>query len=205
MTTEATALNRYNSLFNNAQYQIVTQTIADDLNVERGSVTASDAANLITDAALGLCGHPSYAEACHTLAIFCGRNGIRPTTIDTIRAYLIRFQGMGDTRADDFEATAKALYQLQTIKAAIHAAICYANGIHSWQGRTAYDLLAASDYFMQAAQALLADDNESYVAEKLRSGLQRIAGALHEGTRHSERPELFNFSTTYFPTEQDRR
>jgi hypothetical protein len=205
MTTEATALKRYNSLFDNAQYQRVTQAIADDLNVERASVIASDAANLITDAALGLSGHPSYTEACHTLAIFCGRNSIRLTTIATIYDYLVIFQQVGDTHADDFEAVAKALHYLQSIKSLLPVAVSHANGIHSWRGRMAYDLLAASDFLAQAAVQLLMHGNEAYIREKLQSGLQRITGALHEGARHSQHPELFDFSTTRFPTTDDHR
>ncbi len=203
MTNEVAALKRYNSLFDNVQYQIVTQTIADDLNVERESITASDAANLITDAALGLSGHPSYAESCHTLAVFCGRNRIQPQTIDMIYNYLVVFQQAGDTRAEDFEAVAKALHHIQNIKSSLPVAVSHTSCIHSWRGRMAYDLLASADYLIQAAQALLADDNESYVVEKLQSGLRRITGALHEGITHSERPEMFDFSETGFPKYPD--
>lgn len=205
MTTEATALKRYNSLFDNQQYQIVTQTITNNLNVERESVTASDAANLITDAALGLSDHPSYAKSCHALAVFCGRNRIQPQTIDVIYNYLVVFQQAGDTRAEDFEAVAKACYHIQHLKPILPIAVSHTSCIHSWHGRMSYNLLASADYLIQAAQALLVDDNENYAAEKLQSGLRRITGALYEGVRYSERPELFNFSTTYFPTEQDRR
>lgn len=199
MPTEAISLKRYNSLFDNAQYQIVTQTIADDLNVERGSVTASDMANLITDAALGLSGHPSYAEACHKLAIFCGQNSIRPTTIATIYDYLVIFQQVGDTHAEDFELTAKALLKSYEAMDTLKAAVSCANGVHGWRGRMAYDLLAASDFLVQAAVQLLMHGNEAYIREKLQSGLRRITGALHEGTRHSEHPELFDFSGSQFP------
>ena len=199
MTTEATAFKRYNSRFDNQQYQLVTQTIATDLNVERESVTASDAANLITDAALGLSDHPSYAKSCHTLALFCGRNSIQPQTIDVIYNYLVVFQQAGDTRVEDFEAVAKACHHLQHIKPILPIAVSHTSCIHSWHGRMAYDLLAAADYLIQAAQTLLVDDNENYAAEKLQSGLRRITGALYEGTSHSERPELFDFSRVDSP------
>jgi hypothetical protein len=68
----------------------------------------------------------------------------------------------------------------------------------------AYDLLAASDYLVQAAVQLLIHGNLSYIREKLQHGTRRITGALHEGIRHSKRPNLFDFSNTHFPTEQDR-
>jgi hypothetical protein len=55
------------------------------------------------------------------------------------------------------------------------------------------DLLAASDYLVQAAAQLLQHGDAGYTREKLQSGLRRITGALHEGVRHSERPEMFDF------------
>jgi hypothetical protein len=68
----------------------------------------------------------------------------------------------------------------------------------------AYDLLSAADYLVQTAIQLLSDDNQSYIREKLQLGLKRIMGALHEGIRHSKRPNLFDFSDSHFPAEQDR-
>ena len=69
----------------------------------------------------------------------------------------------------------------------------------------AYDLLAASGFLTQAAAQLLMHGNESYIREKLHAGLRRITGALHEGLRHADRPEQFDFSETRFPGERDRR
>jgi hypothetical protein len=65
------------------------------------------------------------------------------------------------------------------------------------------DLLAASDYLVQAAAQLLQHGDAGYTREKLQSGLRRITGALHEGIRHSERPEMFDFSSTRFPAERE--
>jgi hypothetical protein len=44
----------------------------------------------------------------------------------------------------------------------------------------------------------------AYIREKLQSGLRRLTGALYEGVRHSGHPGLFDFSSTYFPTERDQ-
>ncbi|QPC81699.1 hypothetical protein G4Y79_18690 [Phototrophicus methaneseepsis] len=74
----------------------------------------------------------------------------------------------------------------------LHASVSCANGVHGWRGRMAYDLLAASDYLTQTAVQLLIHGNLSYIREKLHLGLRRIVGALHEGIRHSECPELFD-------------
>jgi hypothetical protein len=45
----------------------------------------------------------------------------------------------------------------------------------------------------------------SYTSEKLQSGVQRISGALHEGVRHSERPQVFDFAAIRFPSKQTDR
>jgi hypothetical protein len=161
--------------------------------------------NAVTDTALSLCSHSHYDDAWLRLATFCGQNGVSIATIDAICRYLLIYQQSGDNRAEEFELTAKALSKCSSASDSLKAAVSCANGIHSWRGRMAYDLLAASDYLVQAAVQLLMHGNLSYIGEKLQSGLQRITGALYEGIRHSKRPKVFNFSTTYFPTEPDRQ
>nr|WP_281721324.1 hypothetical protein [Nitrosomonas nitrosa] len=205
MTTEAIALKRYNSLFDNQQYSAIAERIAVDLRAPRDSVRTSDAMNLITNCALSLVNHPHYADAWLKLATFCGQNTISIATIDAIYNYLLIYQQPGDNRAEDFELTAKALLKSYEAMDTLKAAVSCANGVHGWRGRIAYDLLAASDFLVQTAVQLLIDGNLSYIREKLQSSLQRISGALHEGTRHGERPELFDFSATRFPTTHDRR
>ncbi len=205
MTATQTALDRYNRLFDNAQYSAIADRLATDLRVERDAVRVSDAANLVTDAALSLCQHPHYTDAWLKLATFCGQNAIAIPTIDAIYTYLLIFQGPGDVRAEDFEMTAKALLKSYEAGDTLRAAVSCANGVHGWQGRMAYELLAASGYLVQAATQLLLHGNLSYIREKLHAGLRRITGALYEGIRHSERPDLFDLSTTYFPAEHDHR
>jgi len=205
MTTEAAALKRYNSLFDNQQYSAIAERIAVDLRVPRDSLRVSDCMNEITNVALSLCSHSHYADAWLRLATFCGQNAVSIPTIDAIYNYLLIYQQMGDTRAEDFELTAKALLKSYEALDILKAAVSCANGVHGWRGRMAYDLLAASDFLVQAAVQLLIHGNLSYICEKLQSGLQRITGALYEGKRHSERPELFDFATTRFPTTGDRQ
>jgi hypothetical protein len=141
--------------------------------------------------------HPHYELAWLKLATFCGQNAITIPTIDAIYTYLLLFQQVKDTRADDFEGTAKALLKAYETTDTLRAAVSCANGVHGWRGRMAYELLAAADYLTQAAIQLLMHGNLSYIREKLQSGLSRITGALHEGARHSERPELFDLHTIH--------
>ena len=204
-TTTQQALNRYNRLFDNGQYTAIAALLATDLRTERESIPVSDAMNLITDMALSLNGHPHYELAWLKLATFCGQNAVTIPTIDAIYTYLLIFQQVKDTRADDFEGTAKALLKTYETTDTLRAAVSCANGVHGWRGRMAYELLAAADYLTQAAVQLLMHGNLSYIREKLQSGLRRLTGALYEGVRESGTPAMFNFKETYFPDEHDRR
>jgi len=198
------ALNRYNRLFDNGQYTAIAIMLATDLRTSRESERTADVMNLVTDTALALCQHPHYELAWLKLATFCGQNAISIPTIDAIYTYLLIFQQVKDTRADDFEGTTKALLKAYETTDTLRAAASCANGVHGWRGRMAYELLASADYLSQAAIQLLMHGNLSYIREKLQSGLRRLTGALYEGVRESDMPTLFNFKGTYFPDERDR-
>lgn len=200
-----TALERYNRLFDSAQYNAIAALVAADLRAERDSPRVSDTLNLLIDTCMGMCGSPTHADAPRLLAVFCGQNDVSIATIDAIHRYLLTFEQPPDTRADDFECTAKALLKGYAAKDGLSAAASCANGIHSWQGRMAYELLVAADYLTQAAVQLLQHGSTSYIREKLQYGLRRLTGALYEGVRHSDTPVMFNFKGTYFPDEHDRR
>lgn len=191
----------YNSLFNNQQYQAIADQLAIDLRLQRDSMRVSDMMNEVTNVALSLVGHSHYTDAWIKLATLCGQNGISIVAIDLIYNYLLIYQQPADLRVGDFQMTAKCLLKAYESADTLRAAVSCANGVHGWRGRMAYDLLAASDYLIQAAIQLLSDGNLSYVREKLQNGIRRIIGALHEGLRHSKRPNLFNFSDTHFPAE----
>jgi hypothetical protein len=199
------ALNRYNRLFDNGQYTVIAVLFAIDLRSDRESNRVADAMNLVTDTALALCQHPHYEQAWLKLATFCGQNAVTIPTIDAIYTYLLIFQQAKDTRADDFEGTAKALLKAYETTDTLRAAVSCANGVHGWRGRMAYELLTAADYLVQAAVHLLMHGNLTYIREKLQSGLRRLTGALYEGIRESDMPAMFNFKATYFPDERDRR
>src|SRR5689334_17431747 len=164
-TTTQQALNRYNRLFNNEQYSSIADKFAADLRVGRESMRVADAMNLVTDTALSLCQHPHYEMAWLKLAAFCGQNAVSIPTTDAIYTYLLIFQQVKDTRADDFEGTTKALLKAYETTDALRAAISCANGVHGWRGRMAYELLAAADYVTQAALQLLMHGSQSYIRE----------------------------------------
>ncbi len=197
------ALNRYNRLFDNEKYTAIAAMLANDFSADRESNRVSDAMNLITDMALSLSGHPYYEMTWLKLATFCGQNSVTIPTIDAIYSYLLLFQQARDTRADDFEGTAKALLKTYETTTTLRAAVSFANGVHGWRGRMAYELLAAVDYFTQSAIQLLLHGDLSYIREKLQAGLARITSALYEGVRYSDTPTIFDFQGTHFPDQHD--
>ncbi len=197
------ALNRYNRLFDNEKYTGIAAMLAADLRAYRDSARVADAMNLITDTALSLCQHPHCEQSWLKLAAVCGQNAMTIATIDAIYTYLLIYQQHKDTDADDFEATAKALLKAYESDDTLRTAISCANGVHGWRGCMAYELLAASDYLIQAAIQLLVHGNVSYIREKLQSGLSHLTSALYEGVKHSDAPHLFNFKATYFPDQHD--
>ena len=136
----------------------------------------------------------------HGTAGVCGQNYLLPHRRCDARPPLLR---PDDVRIDDFEATAKGMLRAYSGLDDLKTATAHANGVHSWQGRMAYELLAAVDYLTQTAIQMLAHGDESYAREKLHKGLNRITGALYEGIRHSDQPTLYNFKSTYFPDERD--
>lgn len=196
------ALNRYNHLFDNEKYTAIAAMLATDLREGRDSARVADTMNLVTDTAISLCQHPHYETAWLKLATFCGQNAMTIATIDAIYAYLLIYQQAG-TSADDFECTTKALLKAYESNNTLRTVVSCANGVHGWRGRMAYELLAASDYLIQAAIQFLMHGNLSYIREKLQSGLSHLTSALYEGVQHSGAPDMFNFKATRFPDQYD--
>jgi hypothetical protein len=195
------AMKRYHERFDSKLYNTMGEFIASNLNAERDEECVVALVVAAQNGGLELCGHPDLIGALHTLAVQCGRNHISLHTVDAIWRFLRAFNP-DDTRLDDFEVTAKAILRAYSALDDLKSATAHANGVHSWQGRAAYELLAAVELFSHAAIALLAHDDETYTHEKLHAGLNRITGALYEGVRGSQHPRLFNFKSTHFPDER---
>lgn len=199
----AAAMQRYHDLFDSVQYNTIGEFLASNLNADRDDQRVVDGMIAVQNAAFELCGKTDVDGAWHKLAVLCGQSFLSFHTVDAMRDFLRRF-APDDSRIDDFEATAKAMLRAYSGLDDLKTATAHANGVHSWQGRMAYELLAAVDYLTQTAIQLLAHGDDTYTREKLHKGLNRITGALYEGIRHSEQPALYNFKSTYFPNEGDR-
>ncbi len=199
----ATAMRQYHDRFDNARYTAITEFITSNLNADRDEERVVDLLVAVQNVALELCGHSRHMGAWHLLAVICGRHLLSFHTIDAIRDFLHLF-AVEDTRIEDFESTTKALLRAYSGLDDLKIATAHANGVHSWQGRMAYELLSAVEYLTHAAILLLAHEDDGYIREKLHKGLNRITSGLYEGIRHSSEPSRYNFKSVYFPDERDR-
>lgn len=200
----AAAMQRYQDQFDSRLCSTMCGFITSNLNAERDNENVVSLLATAQNGALELCGHSDHFGAVHVLAVQCGRNSLSVHTVDAIWRFLRAFNE-DDARLDDFEATAKAILLAYSAFDDLKTATVHANGVQSWQGRMAYELLAAIGLLAHGAIALLAHDDEAYTHEKVHAGLNRITGALYEGIRGSEAPHLYDFRSIYFPDERDRR
>ncbi|MDX2141372.1 MAG: hypothetical protein SF123_25020 [Chloroflexota bacterium] len=199
------ALVRYHAAFDNALYTAIGEFIASNLNAERDDPRVTYLMTVLQDACLELCGHPDQVDAMHRLAVSFGQSFLSRNTLEAMSRFLRRFAAEDDLHIADFEGTAGAMLAAYGGRDDLRTAAAHANGVHSWQGRAAYHLLAACDFLTLAAIQLLAHGNASYIREKLKHGVERITSALYEGVRHSDQPAMFDLTSTHFPSEADRR
>jgi len=205
--TSKQALDRYHAAYDNTAYtdirrRVIGDTVSPDADVElhAGDTVVVDFMNTLIDTCLECCESPQHAGSHILLARAAAWMKLSDKTTDTVHRYLLTFQQTGINAADDFAAIAKALTRTYVGQQAIGEASAYANGVHSWQGRTAYHLLVAAEYLAKSAELLLDQyDNNAYLREKLQHGLNRITNALYEGVRYSDKPDVFDFSTVVFP------
>jgi hypothetical protein len=198
-----TPMQRYHDRFDNARYTAIAEFVASNLNANRDEERVVDLLVAVQNAAFELCGHSLHMGAWHLLAVRCGQYYLSSHTIDAIRDFL-RLFAPDDVRIDDFESTAKAILRAYSGLDDLKTATAHANGVHSWRGRMAYELLAAVEYLTRAAILLLTHEDDGYIREKLHKGLNRITGGLYEGVRHSSEPSRYSFKSIYFPDEHDR-
>jgi hypothetical protein len=207
------ALERYSAAYDNAIYMDIRHRIVVDIFGENADYAVHEADQQVVDlmnalqhVCLQCCGAAQNRGAHIAFAELSAWATLSDETINTILAFLWRFEREGSTIAADFEGTAKALITTHQAIKTVNMATAHTNGVHSWQGRMAYHLLAAVEYLLRASELLLEHhDDGDYIREKLKCGLNRITGALYEGVRSSDSPALFNFKGTYFPDEKDRR
>lgn len=211
-TSRQQALERYTAAYDNANYMDIRHRIIIDFfgkdaeyTIHEANEQVIDLMNALQDTCLECCGADQHRGSHITLAKLAAWGKLGNETINAIQFYLLRFEREGSTIAVDFECSAKALSIIHQSIEQVSTGTAHTNGIHAWQGRMAYHLLAAAEYLLRTAELLVERHNDlGYIREKLKYGLNRITNALYEGIRFSDKPEMFNLKSTYFPDEQDR-
>ena len=173
LLTSQQALDRYHTAYQNEAYR----TVCDDLTallVAGTDLTLAAAqntpdyitlSNLITDAALEVCGHPDQHGAGWTLttsliAVVEPRLQAGDLTHNDLRNFIRLLDGyFGIYRAHlrefaaqlDTQSISKTACQLATAQVVTDDAIRTASTIPSWRGRAAYHLISAAGGILRTA------------------------------------------------------
>lgn len=186
------ALARYHAIYDNAAYthircaviSDVVGTDADPTEYETQPAVV-DLMNRLIDTCLEACGAAHYAGAHIGLAQIAAQVSLREATITAIHRYLRTFQRTTHDIADDFQAITHTLQQMSILRGTLQSATSTASTVHSWQGRTAYHLLAAASSLITSAEILLIQDDADYLQEKIQHGLAHLGYARAEVVRHA--------------------
>lgn len=202
LLTAPHALFQYHRLYDNVRYRTACTAIATALAPQNPAQAERlpaylRLANLLTDTALELCGHPAYHGVGWTLA-----HTLYQATADNrqvftaVEAYLAPFrQGVADWQATlDADPAASLSVLLDVAQVATDTAISTASLLPYWQGRAAYHLLGACAGYLQVTtlylrhKDTLATIHDSYLAEKLRRALRDTHYSLDELAQHDALP-----------------
>ena len=143
--------------------------------------------NLVIDAASDICGWPGFEGRLLRLAREAAAHHLSENTLNAMCDHLKRFENAGESYADDFRATTLALLHAGVAQPEVLEAARCASEIHSWQGRSAHDLLVAAEQLARAADILLSGDDPFYMREKVNRAVERIVSGLQEG-EHGDGP-----------------
>ncbi|MFZ4816424.1 MAG: hypothetical protein ACOYL5_17950 [Phototrophicaceae bacterium] len=182
MSVEQTALDRYNSRYNNQTFQTVQKGIVRDLCggyqaeepalLERalGLREINTIMNLIIDLSQAIVGYPHPADTRDRLlrALSDARH-ITPETALRIGEHFENFKDDDNTISDDFKQTMLALIAIQSLD--LYPARNKTAMVAGKAGNAANALVAAADALLQLARLTLVNEpSTAYLREKLRAG-----------------------------------
>ena len=199
--TSIHALAAYHLAYDNNLYATATDAVAAICPKESPQYTRI--ANLITDAALEVCGHPAYHGVGWTLALALreiaeDRQTLEPV-IAAVETYLDCFrQQMHSSREVlQNDPLSKAAFYLDSALHLAEEAIGSVGEIPHWNGRAAYHLTAAGAGLLRSAAILLKQGSRPsrstllYAAEKLNRALRDLHYGLDESANQPSMPEGF--------------
>lgn len=211
--TSAQALAQYHRAYDNGAYQAVCRSVAQMLYLI-GDVPLSsvrdlpeyiELTNLLTDAALEICGHPAYRGVSWTLAHRLHQistNHAKPLATTAIEhlfeqvdQYLARYRQQMHQWQSELTPPTRTASQLEITLHLAEESVRSASEVAGWQGRTTYHLSAAGAGLLRVAFICLqANDSSSlhYATEKLMRAVEDIHAGLSELTAQSGSSAAFS-------------
>jgi hypothetical protein len=215
LITTQQALAQYHLAYDNIAYKTACGAIGWLLLAGTSqtltSVTDSPAyielANLLTDSALEMCGHPAYHGRGWTLAFKLHQLGAErlergvldfaslQRTFTTVETYLARFrqQIMATETLLHNDPTASGLFQMEGALVLLADSVCTTSTISNRSGRAAYHLTAACVGMLRTAALILKNSHspDAYAAEKFSRSLRDLLYGLNELADYPYLPRIF--------------
>jgi hypothetical protein len=199
--TSVHALAQYHLAYDNNLYTAATNAVAEICSKETPEYARI--ANLITDAALEVCGHPSHHGIGWTLALELRAISEDANTLNAViaavDAYLGCFRNQMQTSREilQHDPVSNASFQLDSALHLAEEAVSSVSEIPYWSGRTAYHLTAAGTGLLRTAAILLRQGNDpsrstlNYAAEKFSRALRDLHYGLGETANQPSMPDSF--------------
>lgn len=210
LITAEQALAQYHRTYDNAAYRAACDAIGSLLaDTEAAPITSvfdtadySALANLLTDTALEVCGHPTYHGCGWTLAFKlhqCGTVRLDPAalqhTFAAVEAYLNLFREQvtdAETRLHN-DATVRGLLHMEAALRLMEDSVGTMSTISSRNGRAAHHLTAACVGLLRTASLILKNSHspDAYAAEKFNRSLRDLLYGLNELVVYPSLPRIF--------------
>jgi len=185
--SETEALTHYNGHFNPNTWKAARGWVAQEVRQSPMFRKFSEAQqeqeiarlmNLVTDAALELCGHRSHQGACLILIRVMDTTLSEPSR-QAIFTHLEQFMPPGDTRLGDYRMLSAALAALAQARRSLLQAVSLTSGLRDWRGNAIH--FSAHAAFMETSLAarLIAEDSPDYLASKQRIALNDLRESLY--------------------------
>ena len=184
---DAEALAQYNRLFNPQTWKTARGLVADDVaHSERFAHVAAPQReietarlmNLVTDAALDLCGHRLSQGACVTLVRVMDTN-FGEAAREAVFAHLAQFTGPHDARLRDYRTMSAVLTSLTAARTHLQQAANRSSALGGWLGNALYFAVHAALTETLVAQRIVAGDSPDYLATKQRAVLTAVRECIY--------------------------
>jgi hypothetical protein len=212
--TSVHALAQYTLAYNNQLYTAASEAIAEvlasarSISLEAAKVLPEYAklANLLTDTALEICGHPAYrgvgwtlAQELRAISTSTDAKANASQMFGAVTAHLETFHRQASTFRELLasDGQANTLFLLEVAQLIADDAVQAASDLPGWPGRAVYHLLGACTGTLKTAVTILRYQDQPslspyhYAAEKLARALRDTVYGLDEVIQNRAVPDFF--------------